>query len=167
MTQTQELDCSDAAKMIIARMQTNPEDFNYGGKLYRMTEQAQMSARDLKAYNDAHDLYILEPRLMVSVLEALMAQPEENGTVKFRPAMTLDSAGNFGLGVSPSVWGTSIAQAGLTTQQRITREQFEDHIQTHKSPMMKHIEAVAAKKESVASQIYNRAFGRERVERDN
>lgn len=157
--------------MMIERVRTNPEDFDYGGKLYRMAEQAQMSARDKKACSAAHDEYIKEPRLMAEVLKALLVQPEENGTVKFRPAMTLDSAGNFGLGVSPSVWGTSIAQAGLTTQQRITREIYEDHIEAHKNALKAkppwRPDTTQSPSKSVASQIYDRAFGRERVERDN
>jgi len=70
------LDCSDGARMLIERMQTNPEDFNYGGKLYRALDAERISARDLKAYNDAHDLYIKEPALMATVLQALLAQPE-------------------------------------------------------------------------------------------
>lgn len=83
---TPELDCSPAAAMMIERMQTHPEDFNYGGKLYRVTEQGQMSARDRKAFNEAHDKYILEPNLMVMVLTALMAEPEKEDKkmVKFR-----------------------------------------------------------------------------------
>jgi hypothetical protein len=86
MTQTHELDCSDGAKMLIERMQTNPEDFNYGGKLYRALDAERVSARDMKAYNDAHDRYIKEPALMATVLQALLAQPEEEeiGMTKFK-----------------------------------------------------------------------------------
>lgn len=137
-----ELDCSDGAKMIIERMQTNPEDFNYGGKLYSAFENKKVSARDSKALKEAHDLYILEPRLMAQVLESLLAQPEKEDDPR-RPKIV------------PS------------NQQRITREMYEDHIQTHKSPIKKHIDAVRAEKESIAAQIYNKAFGREKVERDN
>ena len=164
MTTTKELDCSDAAKMLIQRMQTNPEDFDYGGKLYRMAEQAQMSARDKKACSAAHDEYIKEPRLMAEVLKALLVQPEENETLKF------NTQDRYAIGITGTsankIWFDEVTDTARTNFGTLTREQFED-IQTHKSPMMKHIEAVAAKKESVASQIYDRAFGRERIERDN
>lgn len=152
---TQEINCSDAARMLIERMQTHPEDFDYGGKMYRMAEQAQMSARDKKACTDAHDAYIKEPRLMAEVLKALLAQEERYAIRATDPKM---------------LYGSSI-QDDLTVQQRITREMYEDHINTHrdlirdgnahKSPIKKQVVAVAA------AQIYDRAFGRERVERDN
>lgn len=108
--QEPELDCSDAVKLLIERMQTHPEDFGYTGKLYRAINTEQMSTRDLRAYNDAHDRYIKEPSLMVDVLQALLAQPEKEERLTFK-----------------------------------TTERYE----------------------SVASQIYDRAFGSEWVERDN
>ena len=181
MTTTHELDCSDAAKMIIDRMRTNPEDFNYGGKLYRVTAQAQMSARDKKAYNIAHDLYIVEPALMASVLEALLTQPEdEKGTVEYRPAMTIDTSGNFGIGTqgryaaghidARTIYGSPI-QNDLTTQQRITREMYESHIEAHKNALKAkppwRPDTTQSPSTSKLSDIYNKAFGRERIERDN
>jgi len=159
MTQTHELDCSDAAKMMIERMKTNPEDFDYGGKLYRMAEQAQMSARDKKACSAAHDEYIKEPRLMAEVLKALLVQPEENETLKF------NTQDRYAIGITGTsankIWFNEVTDTARTNFGTLTREQFEDHIQTHKSPIKKHIESVAA------AQIYDRAFGRERIERDN
>jgi hypothetical protein len=119
------LDCSDGAKMLIERMQTNPEDFNYGGKLYKVMDQSHMSARDMRAFSDAHDLYIKEPALMGSVLQALLAQPvakEKNEVIAAR-------AYQAGLGVRVG----GILQAEQRT----------------------------------LSDVYNKAFGREKVERDN
>ena len=187
--QEPELDCSDAAKMLIQRMQTHPEDFDYGGKLYRMAEQAQMSARDKKACSAAHDEYIKEPRLMAEVLKALLVQPEEEKVeMTYRPAMTLDSSGNLGIGTQGryatghmdarglwaapvkgegqsitgttvnKMWFDEVTDTARTNFGTITREQFEDSRRTG---------AVRGTSTSVASQIYNRAFGRERVERDN
>ena len=73
-----ELDCSPGAKMLIERMQTNPEDFEPSkGKFGRVLE-GKHSARDTKAITEAHDTYIKEPRLMVAVLEALTEQPEKD-----------------------------------------------------------------------------------------
>ena len=161
MTTTQELDCSDAAKMLIQRMQTHPEDFDYGGKLYRVTEQAQMSARDKKACSAAHDEYIREPRLMAEVLKALLVQPEEEEVERaLKTQMRAGSLGITGTTVN-KMWFDGVTDTARTNFGTLTREQFEDHIQTHKSPIKKHIESVAA------AQIYDRAFGREKVERDN
>ena len=168
--------------MLIERMQTNPEDFNYGGKLYRVTENAQMSARDKKAISEAHDTYIKEPRLMVHVLESLLVQPEEeNVKMTYRPAMTLGSSGNLGIGTqgryatghmdARGLWAAPVKNEGqpifdpttdsyvLADQQRITREMYENHIQAHKSPIKRHIQAVAA------AQIHNKFFS-DRIERD-
>jgi len=163
--------------MLIERMQTHPEDFNYGGKLYRALDAERLSARDMKAYNDAHDRYIKEPALMVTVLQALLVQPEEDGVdgkVKFK------TQGRYAMGATdpkmlygkvipydPAKFDPYTDSHVLTDQQRITREMYEDHLQTRKSPIKKHVEALAAEKESIAAKIYNKAFGRERVERDN
>ena len=146
--------------MLIQRMQTNPEDFDYGGKLYRMAEQAQMSARDKKACSAAHDEYIKEPRLMAEVLKALLVQPEEDKKMR---AGTLGITGT----TVNKMWFDGVTDTARTNFGTLTREQFEDHIQTHKDHIQTHITAVRAEKESVAAQIYNKAFGRERIERDN
>ena len=74
---TPELDCSPAAAMMIERMQTHPEDFAQGGKLYHLFDTYRVSNRDREALNAAHDKYIKEPGFMVAVLTALMAEPEK------------------------------------------------------------------------------------------
>jgi hypothetical protein len=154
-TMTQEMDCSDAARMLIERMQTHPEDFGYGGKLYRVLSGEHLSERDKKAFNDAHDLYIKEPNLMASVLGALLAQPEEGEKNKVIAARGYQAG--LGLGGMEGNFNA----VTLTTQQRITREMYEDHIQAHK-------DALKAKPiPSKLSDIYNKALGRERIERDN
>jgi hypothetical protein len=155
-----ELDCSDGARMLIERMQTNPEDFSYAGKLYRAINTDQMSTRDIRAYNDAHDRYIKEPRLMAEVLKALLVPPEEE-------EMRAGTQGPIAGTTVNKMWFDEVTDTARTHFGKLTREQFEDHIQTHKSPIKKHIEAVAAEKESIAAQIYTKAFGREKVERDN
>ena len=168
--------------MLIERMQTHPEDFNYGGKLYRALDAERLSARDMKAYNDAHDRYIKEPALMVTVLQALLVQPEDEKREVIERAYQagLGRANRVGMGATdprmlhgkvipydPAKFDPYTDSHVLTDQQRITREMYEDHLQTRKSPIKKHVEALAAEKESIAAKIYNKAFGRERVERDN
>lgn len=167
--------------MLIERMQTHPEDFGDGGKLRRLVgrfgaEEDEYSARDEKAINAAYEA-IKETRLMVSVLEALMAQPEgtqEPEKLKYK------AQGRYAFGATdPQAYGSPVKNEGqpvfdpvtdtyiTASQKRITREMYEDHIQTHKSPIQKHIQAVRAEKESIAAQIYNKTFGRQRIERDN
>lgn len=143
--------------MLIERMQTNPEDFKTGGKLYRMTEQAQMSARDKKAYYEAHDLYIKEPNLMVRVLEALLAQPEEE-------AMRAGSLGITGRTVD-KMWFDELTNTAHTDRGRISREMFEDHIQTHKKLIQD--KATKVTDQNVLKRVYDQIAGRERIERDN
>ena len=94
-----------------------------------------------------------------------MAQPERTQEPE---KMKYKAQGRYAAGATDprTLYGSPI-QNDLTAQQRIIREIYEDHIKTHKSPIKKHIQAVAAEKESIAAQIYNKAFGREKVERDN
>ena len=98
-----ELDCSPGAKMLIERMQTNPEDFEPSkGKFGRVLE-GKHSARDTKAITEAHDTYIKEPRLMVAVLEALTEQPEkdEEAMLKIR------AQGRYATTALPNSYGTA------------------------------------------------------------
>jgi len=61
-----DLNMSAGAEMLIERMKTNPEDFKYGGKFYRVMDAIQakgqgwISGRDLVALSDAHDKHIKE-----------------------------------------------------------------------------------------------------------
>lgn len=133
---TQELDCSPAAAMMIERMQTHPEDFNYGGKLYHLSENGSLSKRDRKALDEAHDKYLKEPNLMVWVLETLMKpdDPKEDDRVlKFK------AQGRYAVGLGPNdprlLYGNAMAGGIVeydpatynpaTNQQRITREIME------------------------------------------
>jgi len=60
---------SAGAEMLIARMKTNPEDFNYNGKFYRVIEavragapyQGWISTRDTAALRAAYEANIQEP----------------------------------------------------------------------------------------------------------
>ena len=113
-----ELDCSPGAKMLIERMQTNPEDFNYNGKLRGAYDGAMMSSRDKKALNDAHDRYIKEPQLMVSVLEALTAQPEKDEAI-YKPYAALIKG--EGQAISAS-WNDPTTYSTVVNNQRIPQE---------------------------------------------
>lgn len=67
---SENLNMSAGAEMLIARMQTNPEDFDYGGRFYRVRsalEQTQdcagwISPRDFEALLEAYGRLILEGR---------------------------------------------------------------------------------------------------------
>lgn len=147
--------------MLIERMQTHPEDFEssrgkFGGSYL---VGLAYSARDKKAINEAHDRYIKEPNLMARVLQALLAQPEKEEM----------RAGPMGI-TGPTVnkmWFDELTDTAQTDRGRITREMYEAHIQTHRDILSRQTKAVVAEKESIAAQIYNKSFGRERIERDN
>jgi len=85
-----ELNCSDGAKMLIERMQSTPEEFKntYDGRwrdildcARRMVDEDDhsevMSKRDAEAILKAHDAHILEPRLAERILNELMEPKAE------------------------------------------------------------------------------------------
>lgn len=155
--------------MLIDRMRTNPEDFAYGGKLYRVGETSALSARDRVVVNAAHDEYIKEPNLMAEVLKALLVQPEkeETWTVQYRPAMTFDASGNLGVGTqgitsttANKMWFDEATQTVQTNIGQVSREMYEAITNTNTN-------TVRQPGKSVLSQIYNRTAGRQRIERDN
>lgn len=60
-----DLNMSAGAEMLIARMKTNPEDFQYGAKFYRVVKaledgQQWISRRDRDALRRAYDMNIVE-----------------------------------------------------------------------------------------------------------
>lgn len=83
--------------MLIERMKTNPEDFDFGGKLYSVHERRHMSARDKDAVLDAYDKYIVEPKFMAEVLTALTA-PVETEEQAFKAYTSGRSGGKSMLG---------------------------------------------------------------------
>lgn len=68
--ESDDLNMSAGAEMLIARMKTNPEDFDYGGRFYRVRtaiEQTSdpagwISPRDFEALTEAYGRLILEPK---------------------------------------------------------------------------------------------------------
>ena len=83
---TQELNCSDAAKMLIERMATHPEDFEPNGRFWGVMQfmrgepgigaPSYISDRDLKAVNDAAQ-QLHEDKLMEYVLHKLLVNEEK------------------------------------------------------------------------------------------
>ena len=128
---TPELDCSPAAAMMIERMQTHPDDFAQGGKLYRLVDTGRVSNRDREALQAAHDKYIKEPGLMVAVLTALMAEPENEdaNTVKFR------TQGRYATGFTDTgaLYGSPFGDAQqLNPLLRIDNDRvLQEHIREH------------------------------------
>lgn len=94
---TQELNCSDGAKMLIERMQTNPHEF-WGASSKWSTVMSQvfsrmrgsseshmmLTERDAIALHDAFEQYIREPMLAEYVIKNTMAPQPERKQVEVR-----------------------------------------------------------------------------------
>jgi hypothetical protein len=82
---TQELNCSDAAKMLIERMATHPDDFKSGERFWRVMQiisgegdmgfEPVMSKRDLDALTTAAQ-QLFEATFMEYVLHKLLVKEE-------------------------------------------------------------------------------------------
>ena len=77
---SEELNCSEGARMLVERMQTHPKDFKAGGRFYRIAEQVmglaprgygEISDRDDDALTAAYDKHILEPQLTEFVVDEI------------------------------------------------------------------------------------------------
>lgn len=91
---TEELNCSDGAKMLIERMQTHPQEFKYGAntKFGRILvtareimrgEPRDMSKRDAEALIKAAETHLFEAWLAEDVITQLM--PPERKQVNVTP----------------------------------------------------------------------------------
>jgi hypothetical protein len=91
---TEELNCSDGAKMLIERMQTHPQEFKFGSntKFGRILvtarevmrgEPRDMSKRDAEALVKAAEAYLFEAWLAEDVITQLM--PPERKQVNVTP----------------------------------------------------------------------------------
>jgi hypothetical protein len=108
-----------------------------------------------------------------------MAQPEgtqEPEKLKYK------AQGRYAFGATdPQAYGSPIQNNGqpafdpvtdtdiTASQKRITREMYEDHIQTHRDLIKAKTTKAPSKvtEQSILSDIYNKTFGRQRIERDN
>ena len=77
---SEELNCSEGARMLIERMQTHPKDFKHDGRFARITDHilgklpvgfSDLSDRDDTALSAAYDKYILEPNLTEYVVDEI------------------------------------------------------------------------------------------------
>lgn len=77
---TEELNCSEGARMLIERMQTHPQDFKHGGRFRWVFEKTmgltpkghyEISDRDDDALTAAMEKYILEPWLTETVVDEI------------------------------------------------------------------------------------------------
>ena len=95
---TQELNCSDGAKMLIERMQANPNEFwGSGSKWSTIMNQAfsrvrgasethmVLTERDATALTTAYDMYVREAMLAELVITQIMAPAPERKQVNVTP----------------------------------------------------------------------------------
>lgn len=95
---TDELDCSDGAKMLIERMQSNPEEFRGGSARWAvvMNQMLQvrrggtennimMSKRDMNALFNAFEKYVMETALAEHVVKELMEPKPARKQVQVKP----------------------------------------------------------------------------------
>lgn len=77
---SEELNCSDGARMLIERMQSHPQEFKSNGRFSRIVDQilgnvpagfCELSDRDDDALTAAFDKYILEPNLTEYVVDEI------------------------------------------------------------------------------------------------
>jgi hypothetical protein len=118
---------SAGAEMLIERMKTNPEDFKYGGKFYRVVDainakgQGWISERDYRALALAYQEHIQEAEFSEWVYGEIFnpkePEPVQNlyaqmqgqraqmqnamlGTQLINPVMTMSNSGNVGVGTA-------------------------------------------------------------------
>jgi hypothetical protein len=77
---SEELNCSEGARMLIERMQSHPKDFKYEGRFSRIVDQilgkvpvgfSELSDRDMSALATAFQQYIMEPTLTEYVVDEI------------------------------------------------------------------------------------------------
>lgn len=92
---TDELNCSDGAKMLIERMKTHPDEFRGGSARWAMVmnqmlqvrrggveNNVMMSRRDMNALFDAFETHVMEPAMAAHVVEELMTPKAERKKVQ-------------------------------------------------------------------------------------
>lgn len=102
---TDEINCSEGARMLIERMQTHPKDFKHDGRFARITDSilgklpvgfSDLSDRDDTALSAAYDKYILEPQLTEFVVDEIFngdrRREEEQKAYAAERAMKLASS---------------------------------------------------------------------------
>ncbi len=92
-----DLNMSAGAEMLIERMKTNPEDFKYGGKFYRVVgaienDQLWVSKRDRRAMRDAYETLVTEAEFSEWVYGEIFNPKEEEVPAGFQLAYTQNLA---------------------------------------------------------------------------
>lgn len=95
---SEELNCSDGAKMLIERMKTNPEEFRGGQARWAVVvnqmmqvrrggfeNNLMMSRRDMSAMFDAFETHVMEPALAAHAIQELMEPKEARKKVEVKP----------------------------------------------------------------------------------
>jgi hypothetical protein len=77
---SEELNCSEGARMLIERMQTHPDDFKYNGRFMKIVDQIRgnspvgygdISSRDRSALTAAYEKHIMEPSFTEYVVDEI------------------------------------------------------------------------------------------------
>jgi hypothetical protein len=77
---SEELNCSEGARMLIERMQSHPDEFKWNGRFIRIVDQilgkvpaefSELSDRDDDALTAAYEKYIMEPALTEYVVDEI------------------------------------------------------------------------------------------------
>lgn len=99
--------------MLIARMESNPEDFEYGGRMYAVAASRDLSPRDAKAIDNARNELLLEPALAQRVITALVA-PTEKVEQAYKPFHSTGTSGQqlAATGIQAGTWVDSRAVYG-------------------------------------------------------
>jgi hypothetical protein len=113
---SEELNCSEGARMLIERMQTHLDEFKVGGRFYWITEKMrgnaprghnELSDRDAVALTAAIDQYILEPWLTETVVDEIF-----NGDKRREEAMQQDISNMYSKSLAASMALTKNQLAG-------------------------------------------------------
>lgn len=104
---SEDLNCSEGARMLIERMQSHPDDFKYEGRFSRITDQilgkvpvgfSELSDRDKDALTAAFQKYIMEPALTEYVVDEIFngdkrrEEERQNITNKYTTALAASMA---------------------------------------------------------------------------
>lgn len=102
---TDELNCSDGAKMLIERMKTNPEEFRGGSARWAVVvnqmllvrkggveNNLMVSRRDMNALFEAFETHVMENALAEFAIKELMEPKEDRKKVQVKRGVPLTSA---------------------------------------------------------------------------
>jgi hypothetical protein len=113
---------SAGAEMLISRMKTNPEDFKYGGRFFRVVDalasppQAWVSQRDIAALRPAYEEHIQEAEFSAWVYGEIFNQEEMKSNVGSQYAHAADPYTTYGTNAfNNTAVGTTTANTSSTS----------------------------------------------------